>query len=91
MHYGPKNWEGDELPPHWQARMDTFDEIMEEDRRNMEPMQRSLESPAMRGINVNYQERRIWNFHEQIDRTIGIDRIPEHLRVAQVLDPYIER
>lgn len=90
VHYGPKDWDGDALPPHWQERMDTFDEIMEEDRRNMAPMQRSLESPAMRGVQLNYQERRIWNFHEHIDRTIGIDRIPENLRVKQLLEPYIE-
>jgi phenylpropionate dioxygenase-like ring-hydroxylating dioxygenase large terminal subunit len=91
VHYGPKDWEGDVLPAHWQQKMDVFDEIMEEDRRNMEPMQRSLESPAMRGIQVNYQERRIWNFHEQVDRTIGIDRIPEELRVTQLLAPFLER
>jgi hypothetical protein len=64
---------------------------MEEDQRNMEPMQRSLESPAMRGVPINYQERRIWHLHEQIDRTIGVERIPEHLRVQQVLAPYIEQ
>lgn len=91
VHYAPKDWEGDELPPHWQQRMDEFDYIMDEDKRNMAPMQESLESPAMKGIVVNYQERRIWNFHEQIDRMIGIENIPEHMRVQQLLDPYIER
>ena len=54
-------------------------------------MQESLESPAMKGIVVNYQERRIWNFHEQVDRMIGIENIPEHMRVQQLLAPYIER
>jgi hypothetical protein len=90
-HYAPKDWEGDELPPHWQQRMDEFDLIMDEDKWNMAPMQRSLESPAMKGVVVNYQERRIWHFHETVDRTIGIDRIPAHMRVAQVLGPYIEK
>ncbi|MFM7410107.1 MAG: SRPBCC family protein, partial [Actinomycetota bacterium] len=90
-HYAPKDWEGDELPPHWQQRMDEFDLIMGEDKWNMAPMQRSLESPAMKGVVVNYQERRIWHFHETVDRTIGIDRIPAHMRVAQVLGPYIEK
>ena len=89
IHWGPKDWDGDELPPHWQKRMDQFDEIMEEDTRNMAPMQRSLESPAMRGVPINYQERRIWHLHEQIDRTIGIERIPEKLRVAQLLASYV--
>jgi hypothetical protein len=63
---------------------------MAEDERNMAPMQRSMESPALRGIPINYQERRIWHLHEEIDRVIGSERIPEHLRVQQVLGPYVE-
>ena len=46
----------------------TFDRIMGEDFANMAPMQRSLESPAFRGMPINYQERRIWHFNEQLDR-----------------------
>jgi phenylpropionate dioxygenase-like ring-hydroxylating dioxygenase large terminal subunit len=91
IHYAPKDWDGEELPPHWERRMETFDQIMEEDTRNLGPMQRSLESPALRGIPINYQERRIWHFHEEIDRTIGVKRIPEALRVRQILAPYVER
>jgi phenylpropionate dioxygenase-like ring-hydroxylating dioxygenase large terminal subunit len=91
-HYAPIDFDpADGLPPVWQKRMDTFDQIMAEDFANLAPMQRSLESPAMRGIPINYQERRIWHFHEQLDRMIGIDRIPAELRVAQLLDRYVER
>ena len=79
------------LTPAWQRRMDTFDQIMAEDFANLAPMQRSLESPAMRGIPINYQERRIWHFHEQLDRMIGVERVPPALRVAQLLDRYVER
>ncbi len=89
--YAPKDWDGDELPERWRRRIENFNLIMEEDRRNMEPMQRSLESPGSTGIPINYQERRIWHLHEQIDRTIGIEQIPGELRVAQLLDPYVER
>ncbi len=91
IHYAPKTWEGDTLPTAWQRRLAGFDLIMQEDVRNMAPMQRSLESPAMRGVPINYQERRIWHLHEQIDRTIGIDRIRPEWRVAQVLEPFLER
>jgi hypothetical protein len=91
-HYAPNYVEPDEgMSAAWQKRMDTFDQIMAEDFANLEPMQRSLESPAMRGMPINYQERRIWHFHEQLDRTIGIERIPPELRVAQLLDRYVER
>jgi phenylpropionate dioxygenase-like ring-hydroxylating dioxygenase large terminal subunit len=90
-HYAPIDFEPREgLPANWQARLDNFALIMQEDFWNMAPMQKSLESPAMRGMPINYQERRIWNFHEEVDRLIGIERIPEELRVEQLLAPYIE-
>jgi hypothetical protein len=91
-HYAPVDFDpSDGLPPHWQKRMENFDRIMGEDFMNMAPMQRSLESPALTGIPINYQERRIWHFNEQVDRTIGTDRIPPELRVAQLLERYVER
>ena len=88
---GSHAWGGSELPPHWQERRAGFDQIMDEDMMNMAPMQESMESPALRGIPINYQERRIWHLHEQLDRTIGTERIPEHMRVQPLLGDYIER
>ena len=64
---------------------------MQEDFWNMAPMQKSLESPAMNGVPINYQERRIWHFHEQIDQMIGPERVPERLRVPRLLDDWVER
>ena len=91
-HYAPIDFDPEQgLTPAWQKRMDVFDQIMAEDFANLAPMQRSLESPAMRGMPINYQERRIWHFHEQLDRMIGIERVPAGLRVAQLLDRYVER
>ena len=90
-HYAPIDFDPkDGLPANWQTRLDNFKVIMEEDFWNMAPMQKSLESPAMRGMPTNYQERRIWNFHEQLDRVIGVDRIPASMRVEQLLGKYIE-
>jgi phenylpropionate dioxygenase-like ring-hydroxylating dioxygenase large terminal subunit len=77
--------------PEWQARLSGFDVIMEEDTRNMAPMQKSLESPGLQGMPVSYQERRIWNCAEQLDRMVGPERIPPALRVPQLLAPYVER
>ncbi len=91
IYYGPKDWDGDELPEHWQVRRKQYNQIMDEDMRNMAPMQESMESPALTGIPINYQERRIWHLHEQIDRIIGEHNIPPALRVEKLLDPYVER
>ena len=77
--------------PEWQARLSGFDLTMEEDTRNMAPMQKSLNSPGLSGMPVSYQERRIWNCAEQLDLMIGPERIPPELRVPQLLGPYVER
>lgn len=89
-HYAPIDFDpADGLPPQWERRLATFDQIMDEDFANMAPMQRSLESPAFRGVPLNYQERRIWHFHEQLDRMIGPERVPADLRVQQLLAAYV--
>lgn len=90
IYYAPKDWDGDDLPEHWQLRRKVYNQIMDEDMMNMAPMQESMESPALTGIPINYQERRIWHLHEQIDRMIGVENIPEELRVTPLLGPYVE-
>jgi len=87
---GADRFDRDDLSEHWQHRRGVYNQIMAEDELNMAPMQRSMESPALAGIPLNYQERRIWHLHEEIDRTIGTERIPEALRVRPLLGPYIE-
>jgi len=90
IYYAKKDWQGDELPAGWAARRQVYNQIMDEDMQNMAPMQESLESPALTGIPINYQERRIWHLHEQIDRLIGVEKIRPELRVEPVLGPWIE-
>lgn len=87
---GEDHFDPEQLPEHWQHRRNVYNQIMAEDERNMAPMQRSMESPALRGIPINYQERRIWHLHEEIDRVIGVERIPEELRMQQLLGPFVE-
>ena len=87
---GEDHFDPEQLPEHWQHRRNVYNQIMAEDERNMAPMQLSMESPALRGIPINYQERRIWHLHEEIDRVIGVERIPEELRMQQLLGPFVE-
>jgi hypothetical protein len=39
---------------------------------------------------LNYQERRIYHWHEELDRRIGVDNIPPGLAVQPRLARYIE-
>ena len=85
--------EGDgELHELWPTRIGNFDRILEEDLQFAEHIQKSVESPGFRGMTLNYQERRIYNWHEELDRRIeraGIE-IPESLKVRPLLEPYLE-
>ena len=67
-----------------------FGQIIDEDIENLDPMNRAMNSPLFTGVPLSYQERRIWHMNESIDRTIGVERIPEELRVQQLLGEYIE-
>lgn len=87
---GEDRFDRNALPEEWQHRRAVYNQIMAEDEMNMAPMQESMESPALTGIPINYQERRIWHVHEQIDRMIGVERIPDRMRMQQVLGPYVE-
>jgi phenylpropionate dioxygenase-like ring-hydroxylating dioxygenase large terminal subunit len=82
----------DELPNRelWDKRLARFDLIMDEDYRNLEPIQRSLEHAAGNGFVLNYQERRIWHLHAWIDRVIGEANVAPPMRVADLLSEWVE-
>ncbi len=69
----------------WEERTENFNRILNEDLQFVAQLQESVESSGFHGATLSYQERRIYHWHEELDRRIGIDRIPEHLRVPQVL------
>ena len=81
-----ENAEQEEL---WKTRIENFERILYEDTQFAPMIQESVESDGFQGISINYQERRIYHWHEELDRRIGIENIPEHLRVKPVLEPHL--
>ncbi|MFK7918570.1 MAG: aromatic ring-hydroxylating dioxygenase subunit alpha [Ilumatobacter sp.] len=75
----------------WERRIAGFAALIDEDVENLNPMDRAMNSPLFHSVPISYQERRLWHMNETIDRTIGVERIPEELRVAQLLGDHIER
>lgn len=64
--------------------------VLLEDLAVLPGMQRSLDAGTIDALRLSYQERRIYHLHETIDRVIGVERVPEHLRVTPVLADHIE-
>jgi choline monooxygenase len=79
-----------ERHPLWDTRIANFDRILDEDISFVAPIQASLTSAGFKGVPLNYQERRIYHWHEALDRRIGIDRIAPHLRVKPMLAGMVE-
>jgi phenylpropionate dioxygenase-like ring-hydroxylating dioxygenase large terminal subunit len=73
----------------WDERTKNFKRILDEDLQFVEKMQASVESNGFQGAALNYQERRIYHWHEELDRRIGIERVPAQLRVPQVLENWV--
>ncbi len=60
-------------------------QVLQEDTQFGEAIQKSMESSGFEGVPLSYQEARIYHWNQWADRLIGIENIPEELRVAQVM------
>lgn len=73
----------------WATRIGNWERILYEDLQFAPQIQESLESKGFKGMPLNYQERRIYHWHEELDRRIGLNEVPSELRVEQVLGDQI--
>jgi hypothetical protein len=84
------DWGGGELHPLWPKRIDNFERILYEDTQFAECTCKSPSSlPRDAGITLSYQERRIYHWHEELDRRIGVEIFRRQLRITPVLAPFV--
>lgn len=85
------DWGDGEAPDLWTVPDPTspngraLAKLLQEDTQFGEAIQRSMDSRGFKSVPLSYQEARIYWFHQHCDRMIGIDNVPEALRVAQVI------
>ncbi len=65
-------------------------EVLFEDLNVLPGEQRSINAGTLESLRLGYQERRIYYLHEAIDRAIGMERVPESLRVPQLLGSFVQ-
>ncbi len=83
------NASNDDEQSSWDRRLENYERIIREDMVIIEQMQKSVNSPGFQGMPLSYQERRIYHWHEELDRRIGAERIPARLRVQPTLGPWV--
>ncbi len=90
VHWFAPDWGDGERDPLWKTRIENFDRILEEDTQFAPQIQASVESPGFTGIPLNYQERRIYHWHEELDRRIGQKNLEDRFAVEPTLAPFVE-
>ena len=80
------DWGDGEKPDLWTVNDgENLTQVLIEDTEFGAWIQKSVESYGFKGVPLSYQEARIYHWNQAADRMIGIDNIPEELRVAQVI------
>jgi hypothetical protein len=73
-----------------QTFVEMNESVLFEDLSVLPGMQASIDAGALDALTLSYQERRIYHVHEAIDRAIGVERIPDELRVIPMLGAFVE-
>ncbi len=80
------DWGNYPKPDVWTVNQgEALSPVLIEDTEFGEWIQKSVESYGFKGVPLSYQEMRIYHWNQAADRMIGIENIPEELRVAQVI------
>ena len=64
--------------------------VLLEDLAVMDQTQQSMASPSLDNLVFQYQERRCRYVHEEIDRLIGAEQVPESMRAEPLMDHLVE-
>lgn len=70
-----------------QMRINQVD-VLNEDIALFATIQRSMATGEMPSILLGHQEQQIYWYNEEIDRKIGVENVPERLRIEPVLAPF---
>jgi phenylpropionate dioxygenase-like ring-hydroxylating dioxygenase large terminal subunit len=73
------------VPDEGQPNGRQMSRIVLEDTQFGEAIQKSMESRGFKSVPLSYQEARIYYFHQQCDRMIGHNAVPESMRVEPVI------
>lgn len=84
------DWGDGPLPEYWAKAAPLNISFLDEDLENLNSIQESLESGALEGMTINYQERRIYWTQQMIDAVIGPENIPQEMRVPPILKEFVE-
>jgi len=72
------------------AVITALSQVLFEDLDVLPGAQRSLSAGTLDSVRLGFHERRIYYLHEAIDRAIGVEHVPESLRVPELLGDFAQ-
>lgn len=79
------HWGKGKRPKIWEIAIDGFNKVLDEDLHFGGWIQKAVGSYVFDGVPLSYQEARIYHWHQQIDKIIGLNKIPNELRVEPMI------
>ena len=79
------DWGSEERPAIWDSQIQGFNDVLAEDLQFGGWIQKAVDSYAFDGVPLSYQEARIYHWHQEVDKIIGLNKIPQDLQVSQVM------
>ena len=75
----------DDRPEIWDSQIKGFNDVLDEDLQFGSWIQKAVDSYAFDGVPLSYQEARIYHWHQEVDKIIGLNKIRKELRVEKVM------
>lgn len=85
------DWGDGPVPEEWNKVVSDFTVLAGEDISNLEGMQQAVSADPDKGMPISTLECPVYQLHAEIDKAIGVDNVPEHLRVPDVLQDFINK
>lgn len=79
------DWGDRALAPEATRAVAAYGVIMDEDTEMLDQIQKSMQSQVLDGFLLSYHERRIYHHEASVDTLIGVERLPEDMRIPQLL------
>jgi hypothetical protein len=79
------DWGEGKRPKVWDSQIKAFNDVLSEDLQFGGWIQKAVDSYVFDGVPLSYQEARIYHWHQELDKIIGLNKVPQDLQVKQVM------
>jgi phenylpropionate dioxygenase-like ring-hydroxylating dioxygenase large terminal subunit len=83
------DWGDGQRPAEWDSLLANFKVLLDEDFRNLDSIQASVEADVSAGFQFSSKELLLYHLHASLDKYIGLENIAPELRVPDMLAEHV--